>query len=523
MYNELKDLQKGDFAMNYTFKFLENELWWGGSSDFGDQMPLSAESVYSYDFRSDAPNQTMPLFLSNKGRYIWSENPFKVEIVDGGFCFEGEAVEIYNGGSNLKEAYTSAMKAHFSFTGKQLPDVFFKTAQYNTWIEFTYNPTQEKVIKYAEEIIENGFEPGILIIDEGWHGRYGNWEFDRLKFPDPKGMIEKLHKMGFKVMLWVVPYVCADGEFFIKKVLSGEDVFMRTESGEVALAKWWNGYSAVLNLAHENDRKFLDDQLHHLIDTYGVDGFKFDGGTIEAYAPERIMNGKVACDLTPAELNIAWNEFGEKYEFHEYKDTFKGGGKAVIQRLRDKFPTWDGIGINQLVPNTLLQGLIGHPFVCPDMIYGGDWIAFVNGDPIDEELFVRSAQCSALMPMMQYSLLPWRVLSDEALKMVVKAGELHKKMANEITELVHESAVSGEPIVRHMEYEYPNCGYERIADQFMLGSDILVAPVITQGARERKVTFPEGKWRSPDGAVYEKGTHAVPAPLDVLPWFRKIK
>ena len=52
--------------------------------------------------------------------------------------------------------------------GKTLPREFFKTAQFNTWVEFTYNPTQEGVLKYAHSIIDNGFDPCILIIDKGW-------------------------------------------------------------------------------------------------------------------------------------------------------------------------------------------------------------------------------------------------------------------------------------------------------------------------------------------------------------------
>lgn len=510
--------------MNYAFDFLENEVWWGGSSNYGTQMPIGSDSSYCQDFRIDASNQTMPFFVSNKGRYIWSEYAFKAEVKDGKFCFEGkDDIALYNGGSTLKEAYQAASKAHFPFTGKQLPEAFFRTAQYNTWIEFMYQPYQEGVLRYAQDIIDNGFEPGIFIIDEGWHGRYGNWEFDPARFPDPKGMIDKLHEMGFTVMLWVVPYVCPDGEFFIKKILAGEDVFMRTESGEVAIIKWWNGFSAVLNLAHPGDRDFLDKQLHHLMDDYGVDGFKFDGGDLAAYEPGNVINGKFATDMTPAQLNIAWNEFGERYTFHEYKDTFKGGGKSVIQRLRDKFPTWEGEGINTLIPDTLLQGLIGHPFVCPDMIYGGDWIAFANGDPVDEELFIRCAQCSALLPMMQFSLSPWRVLSKESLDIVIEASKLHKKMAPEIIKLVKESTVTGDPIVRNMEYNYPHCGYESIIDQFLLGDDVLVAPVITKGATERTVVFPEGKWISEGGTIYEKGTHTVPTPINILPWFRKVK
>ena len=57
----------------------------------------------------------------------------------------------------------------------------------------------------------------------------------------------------------------------------------------------------------------------------------------------------------------------------------------------------------------------------------------------------------------------------------------------------------------------------------MLGSEILVAPVLEKGARSRNVVFPEGSWRGPDGTLYEGGqTLTVPAPLDVLPYFERI-
>ena len=60
-------------------------------------------------------------------------------------------------------------------------------------MQFTYNPTQEKVLEYAHGIVDNGFEPGILIIDEGWHQSYGTWDFDKIKFPEPEKMVEELH------------------------------------------------------------------------------------------------------------------------------------------------------------------------------------------------------------------------------------------------------------------------------------------------------------------------------------------
>jgi alpha-glucosidase (family GH31 glycosyl hydrolase) len=77
-------------------------------------------------------------------------------------------------------------------------------------------------------------------------------------------------------------------------------------------------------------------------------------------------------------------------------------------------------------------GLLGHLFVCPDMIGGGLLGSFKPGVPVDQELFVRSAQVHALSPMMQFSVAPWRVLDKEHLALVKAAVELRQKFAPHI-------------------------------------------------------------------------------------------
>ncbi|MGA2120403.1 MAG: TIM-barrel domain-containing protein [Bryobacteraceae bacterium] len=57
------------------------------------------------------------------------------------------------------------------------------------------------------------------MIDEGWFSHYGNLDFDRARFPDPKAMIGELHDLGKPVMLWVCPYISADGQFFTELIL----------------------------------------------------------------------------------------------------------------------------------------------------------------------------------------------------------------------------------------------------------------------------------------------------------------
>lgn len=519
--------------MNFTVKMLPNEQWWGGSAEHGKYMPFTSETEFEGSFLSEASNQTMPLYVSNMGRAIWSEKPFSFKIANGEFNLESDgefSLEEY--GSTLKDAFTGARGKHFPIDERVLNRDFFKTVQYNTWIECLYDPTQEHVLKYAHDIIDNGFEPGILMIDEGWHGRYGIWDFDRLKFPEPKKMVDELHALGFKVMLWVVPWVCPDGVFFMENFIESgkahradpeKRLFIR-QKGKVhlpALYLWWNGFSAMLNMENPTDREFLDNQLQRLIEEYGIDGFKFDGGSVARYSS--CVTGEPFTDATPHDLNLAWNNFAAKYDYHEYKDTYGGASHATIQRLSDRNHTWDNhSGLNSIIPNSICQGLIGHPFICPDMVGGGAWSDFKPDKSIDQELFVRWAQVSAFFPMMQYSKAPWDCLDKEYCDLVIRAGKLHKSLTEDIIDMVSRAEITGEPILRNLEYNYPNCGYAKITDQFMLEDKYLVAPVLEKGARERKVVLPEGKWLSDDGKVYEGGEYLISVPLDRLAYFKKL-
>lgn len=514
--------------MNLTVRIENGEYWWGGSSADAQYQPFTAQSKYDLDMYHGF-NQIMPFFLSSTGRYIWCEKPMQVHIADGEINLSAESeILVTKAGDTLRDAYLAASGKHFAFSGKVPPRKFFEAAQYNTWMVMDYNQTQEGVLRYAHELIENGYEPGVLMIDEGWHTRYGLWEFDKSKFPDPKAMIDELHALGFAVMLWVVPLVTPDGRDFIMAAgtwRNGSDdedkrYFLRTDDGKVALVQWWNGFSAILNMCNPADREFMDKRLKALMNDYGVDGFKFDGGNIHMYRPGNVING-AQTKYSADDLNIAWNEFGTRYEYHEYKDTFKGGGKSVIQRLRDRDHTWNENGLTSILPAALIQGLIGHPFICPDMVGGGEWsFNYVPGFKCDQELFVRMAQCSALFPMIQFSWEPWRKLDEKHSGLCLDAAMLHKKYAGYIMKLVEEAAVGGEPILRNMEYQYPHKGYETIVDQFMLGSEILVAPVFEKGQTVRRVVLPEGKWIYADGQEYMGGrTVDVPAPIEVLPYF----
>jgi alpha-glucosidase len=155
---------------------------------------------------------------------------------------------------------------------------------------------------------------------------------------------------------------------------------------------------------------------------------------------------------------------------------WKRGGEPLVERLRDKLHTWEDL--QKLVPNLVAAGLLGYAFACPDMIGGGDFVSFIGRDKLDEDLVVRSAQVHALMPMMQFSAAPWRVLDSSRFAAVKKAVALRMRFTPYIMQLANEAAINGAPIARSMEYVFPHQGFERTKDQFMLGDRIMVAPVV---------------------------------------------
>ena len=156
------------------------------------------------------------------------------------------------------------------------------------------------------------------------------------------------------------------------------------------------------------------------------------------------------------------------------------------------------------------------------MIGGGEYKSFQNSATIDQELVVRSAQIHALMPMMQFSVAPWRVLDPANLKAVLKTVQLREKHKRYILTLARQSASTGEPMMRSLEYAIPHQGYDRVNDQFLLGDRILVAPVVEKDARNRTVMLPPGKWQGFDGKHYAGPAKVtLPVGFDELCYFEK--
>ena len=364
------------------------------------------------------------------------------------------------------------------------------------------------------------------MIDDNWQEDYGTWKFSPRRFKDPKGMIKKLHDMGFQVMLWVCPFISPDSEVFRYLAKEGmllqapqetQEIQWKNTQDRAAIIRWWNGASACLDLTNPKTNTWFKDQLDHLVDEYGVDGFKFDAGDAQFYE-----NGIVSFeDVLPNDHTALYAKFGLDYPLNEYRASWKMAGLPLAQRLRDKGHNWEDL--QKLIPDQMSQSLMGYAYTCPDMIGGGEYGSFIDLASMDEELVVRSAQVHALMPMMQFSVAPWRVLSKENAKYCLEAAKLHEKMGPYFLELAIQASKTGEPIVKPMALAFPNDGYETIKDQFVLGDGIIVAPVVTKGSLKRKVVLPKGKWQDEKGKIYKGNkTVEIEVPLDRLPFFIKV-
>ncbi|APQ17567.1 glycoside hydrolase family 31 protein [Maribacter hydrothermalis] len=552
------DLENNDKTI--TISLLKDELWWGGAVNDGVSMPYQEGFTYSNMYNDNKGNQLQPLLISNKGRVIWSEKSFEFTFTKNSISIQakGELLQ-KNAGRTLKEAFSYASKKYFAANGKMPDELLFSSPQYNTWIELMYNQNQNDILEYAHAIIDNGFPPGVLMIDDNWQEDHGKWNFHPDRFPNPRKMMEELDAIGFKVMLWVCPFVSPDSD--ISRELAKNNFLVnylgasprgirpkRTFNFEAslgvlyplavpiknasdakvtaapwikverpAMVYWWNGVSAVLDLSNPGAENWFKSQLQQLVDEYGVDGFKFDAGDSYFY-PDYLVSFKK--DITPNEHSELFGKIGLDFPLNEYRATWKMAGLPLVQRLSDKGHNWNDL--RTIILNITSQGLMGYAFTCPDMIGGGEFKSFLHTETIDQDLIVRSAQVHSLMPMMQFSVAPWRILDEKHLKAVKKAVQLRKEFTPYIMSLAKEAATTGEPIVRTMEYMYPDQGFERIKDQFMLGEKILVAPVLDKEENKRKVLLPKGKWITGNNKTYRGGSNKTfEVALDELLYFIK--
>jgi alpha-glucosidase (family GH31 glycosyl hydrolase) len=505
--------------------------WYGGGFQGWRSklvLPLNDARIESSGFVASGKTQASPFWYATTGVGVWVRTPhefrYAVNRVHDGQPDGLLAVEMPTTALTYDlivaadvRAVVRAFLAEVGYPRKTPPDDYFRLPIYTTWVEHKVPVDQPKVVAYAHAIKDHQLPCGVIEIDDKWEARYGDMEFDATKFPDPKAMVAEIHKLGMKVTLWVHPFVNTDSETF--KKLRNDPRLLHDGAGQLGIVNWWNGNAAVWDFARPAAANEFRGKLKNLQRRFGIDGFKFDGADVEMVPQEaRAADGK-----DPVEYCDTYNrEATAQFPWNEARVGIYSQKLGIVQRLIDKHSIWGPEnGLGALVPEMIIVSLRGYPYAMPDMIGGNQY----DGDQVDKELLVRWAQASALMPLIQFSVGPWH-FDDEAVRLAREASQLHLKFAPVILALARQAPKTGEPILAPLWYHAPtDPATHGITDQYMLGPDVVVAPVLTKGASSRNVYLPAGRWRDlADGAVVEGGRwlRGHPAPLAVLPVFVRV-
>ncbi|WP_413804737.1 TIM-barrel domain-containing protein [Streptomyces sp. OE57] len=397
---------------------------------------------------------------------------------------------------------------------------------WNSWAQFYTKVDQEKLLDYATDLHDNGLDGHTIQLDDKWESNYGNLTWDPKTFPDPKGMSDKIHDMGFDFGLWVTLWINLDSDNYQHAVDNGYLLMDAKDTSKPCQVTWWNGQAGIIDLANPDAKAWYEGNLKKLMDTYDIDGLKFDTRFFdEKCAPReghratdyQKLGTQLAdeYDLQGAGIRVHWNETAHKAGF--------------VTRQVDKGTGWDSLRAS--ATQNLAISTIGYPFVESDMIGGS------GGQPApSKNVLVRWAQSASLMPLMYSSTSPVDTndtttgqkvdYDQETVDLYRQAIETHKKLAPYIWDQVQSTLKTGDPIMRPLFFDFPKDEESyTVTDEWMLGPAVLAAPKLSTGAT-RTVHLPPGTWYDVNQGTVIRGPKTLKgyaAPLGVTPAFVNLK
>ncbi len=484
------------FAQSHTEVVVERgEKWWGISSALSGRMPFT-EPFGEIDLSTQglsAPSS--PLLISSYGRYIASKTPFKISFDGEKFIINSQSkVEVKDGGNNLRSAYVIALNNTLKPSGARPATELLSGTVYRVVGE---DIDQSTIVGIATRAKVYGKRAGVISIGEQWQSYNGSMDFSVSQFTDPVAMVKELHSMGFTVIVDITPFISADSPAFRELEESGALLGGRTPK----LIRWEAGYSAVLDTKSQAGRDWLNKKLESMRQHYGIDGFNFARGNMSYYEPSEAL-----------EQMEGWYDIAAANSMSMVSVGMGDIAGSPIQRMSGVESSWNGI--REYISKVTTMGLSGYPFFS-SLVYHPDSKYFSG------ELYIRWLQLSVFMPSVEIELMPWRELDSEQQQIIKNLTQIRATIVPYIEELVEESKKSGEPIIRTMEYNFPRKGFSDCEDQFMVGTDFIVAPIVDRESR-RVVRLPQGVWISDRGEeVRGPVVMEVVAPIERIPYFTR--
>ncbi|XP_071109181.1 myogenesis-regulating glycosidase-like [Haliotis cracherodii] len=494
--------------------------WYGGSELREQLWPLEKVSTNMMPFvgtDSDFTDNYGPvqerMFFNSDGHgiYIDEDIPLFVSINATGdkkLCLQAKYDEYWYSSGNVKLPelnYTMCTAPDVRSIHQLLSDryikkpegtpnpLLFRSPIWATWSKYKTKVNQSLVIDFVNDIKKNNFTICQIGIDDVWTPKYGDLVFDPETFPDPKSLVDTLHSQGIAVALWVHPFVNIDTQAF--PYLASKGWMIPDISGtRPALTTWWNGKMAGhIDFSNPGAVQWYLDELNALKTKYGIDTFKFDAGDVTYLPPIFKANQTFPNRNHYTRLYATAAHHSDTSQNRvEVRTGLRTQNLPIYVRVLDKKSIWTfQEGFRTIITNVLTFGLLGYPFILPDYIGGNSY-----GEYPDPELFIRWVQANALMPLMQFSLEPWVYNNSTVVEVAQEMVQLHAKYADKIIGLANDSITTGYPINRPLWWIAPmDEAALTVDDQFLLGDDVLVAPVVEQGATMRRIYLPAGRWR----------------------------
>jgi alpha-glucosidase (family GH31 glycosyl hydrolase) len=400
-----------------------------------------------------------------------------------------------------------------------------------------------EVIGDADEMRTRKIPGSVMWIDNPWETAYNNHVIDQTRFANPAQLFADLTARGYKVIFWSTPYIGTDSANAADLAEgTANQFFVTDDSGLVIDYPWQNGPGAMVDFTRPGATEWWQQRLSR-ITSMGAAGFKLDFG-------EEVVTD-IGGSILPMILAGGDNSVLHRRYAAGYHAAYLGALPPGDGFLITRAGTWGEQATNTTIwpgdlaadftrhgedngsgksnvgglPSAISRGLSlsvsGYPF------YGSD-IGGFRGFPTTEAL-LRWAEYAAFGTIMQLggggqSHDPWdTTLFDPGADLVYKTyAELHMQLNPMLWTLALQAGTDGTPVTRPARFIY-DCACDDA--MFLLGDDILVAPVIEPGAATRVAVLPPGKWvdRATGLEVTGDGTTpiTVPAALGTLPrWHR---
>ena len=441
----------------------------------------------------------------------------------------------------------AVLRDYTELTGRTpLPPLWALGNQQSRW---SYYP-ESRVREVARGFRESKIPADVIYLDIDYMDGFRVFTWNRERFPDPRKLISDLRAQGFRVVLIIDPGIKVDPNYQAYREGQAGGHFVKTARGEELHASVWPGVCAFPDFTDARTREWFGSLYRQNLDE-GIAGFWNDMNepgvflSNETPKPDTYhhpmktfpSDARHAGDGAPGTHARYHNVYGMQMA----RSTFEGlkrlrpdarpfvltrAGYAGVQRYSavwtgDNVASWDHLRLS--IPMLLNMGVSGVPFVGSDV--GG-----FSGNP-SPELYARWLQAAALTPFLrshsEAGSLPHEPYSygDELTKVNRASIELRYRLLPYLYTLFREHTETGAPVMRPLWFEYPNDQRTyTIEDEYLVGRDLLVAPVVRESARKRGVYFPAGDdwvdWWT--GKRYEGGRDAeVEAPLNRLPLFAR--